>query len=105
MRVLVVITTGAQARDCALALKEMPLDVGHISGASHTSSLIVLFCADREVVETMLPYMSAEFGNPSSAHYFGRRTKAGIEQARRAVAGLLGCQASEVSVFAVSCCN
>ena len=35
-----------------------------------------------EVLEAMLPYLGAEtFGNPSSAHRFGRAAKAGIETA------------------------
>src|SRR3972149_5139107 len=37
-----------------------------------------------EVLEAMLPYLgSTSFGNPSSAHRFGRAARAGLEQARR----------------------
>ena len=43
-----------------------------------------------EVVEAMLPYMRDHFGNPSSTHQFGRRTKTAIEQSRRQIAGQLG---------------
>ena len=40
-----------------------------------------------EVLEAMLPYLTNQaFGNPSSAHRFGRAARAGIEQARREVA-------------------
>src|SRR3970040_2149214 len=40
-----------------------------------------------EVLEAMLPYLGKEaFGNPSSAHRFGRAARAGIEEAKRAVA-------------------
>ena len=36
-----------------------------------------------EVLEAMLPYLTNQaFGNPSSAHRFGRAARAGIEQAR-----------------------
>lgn len=42
-----------------------------------------------EVVDEMLPYMRDHFGNPSSTHHFGRRTKTAIEQARRRIAGHL----------------
>lgn len=42
-----------------------------------------------EVVDAMLPYMREHFGNPSSSHQFGRRTKTAIEQARRNIAGYL----------------
>ena len=43
-----------------------------------------------EVVDAMLPYMRDHFGNPSSTHAFGRRTKTAIEQARRRIATHLG---------------
>jgi cysteine desulfurase len=48
------------------------------------------------VLEAMLPYFAAEFGNPSSAHYFGRRASQAIEGARESVAALLGARPSEI---------
>src|SRR5258705_912146 len=46
-----------------------------------------------EVLEAMLPYLGKEaFGNPSSAHRFGRAARAGLEGARRAVAGAVGAE-------------
>jgi cysteine desulfurase len=48
------------------------------------------------VLEAMLPYLGAEFGNPSSAHRFGQRASRGIEAAREAVAALIGARASEI---------
>jgi cysteine desulfurase len=41
-----------------------------------------------EILEEMLPYLKDEFGNPSSLHYFGRRPKSAIEEARSKVADL-----------------
>lgn len=49
-----------------------------------------------EVVEEMLPYFHARFGNPSSIHWAGRRAKAAIEEAREKVARLVNCDPSEV---------
>jgi cysteine desulfurase len=49
-----------------------------------------------EVIEAMLPYMKEEFGNPSSTHYFGRRTKAAIETARKVVAKYINANPSEI---------
>src|SRR5687767_10452355 len=50
-----------------------------------------------EVMEAMLPYLTAQsFGNPSSAHRFGRAARAGIEQARRQVAEALGAEPNQV---------
>jgi cysteine desulfurase len=50
-----------------------------------------------EVLEAMLPYLGAEaFGNPSSAHKFGRTARAGLEQARREVAEAVGAEPNQV---------
>lgn len=49
-----------------------------------------------EVVEAMLPYLRDHFGNPSSGHVYGVRTKAAVNRAREQVAGLIGCDADEV---------
>lgn len=50
-----------------------------------------------EVLEAMLPYLGSEaFGNPSSAHRFGRAARAGIEEAKRAVAAAVGAEPNQV---------
>ena len=50
-----------------------------------------------EVLEAMLPYLGKEaFGNPSSAHRFGRAARAGLEEAKRAVAGAVGAEPNQV---------
>jgi cysteine desulfurase len=50
-----------------------------------------------EVLEAMLPYLTNHaFGNPSSAHRFGRAARAGIEQARREVAQAVGAEPNQV---------
>jgi len=51
---------------------------------------------DPRVLDEMLPYLKEKYGNPSSSHGFGVLCRAGIEQARERVAGLLGCEASEI---------
>src|SRR5213593_1011601 len=44
-----------------------------------------------EVLEAMLPYLGKDaFGNPSSAHRFGRAARAGVEEAKRTIAAALG---------------
>src|SRR5258706_14326098 len=49
-----------------------------------------------EVLEAMLPYLGKEaFGNPSSAHRFGRAARAGLEEAKRAVAGAVGAEPNQ----------
>jgi cysteine desulfurase len=49
-----------------------------------------------EVFEAMRPYFGECFGNASSIHHHGQETRAAVEDAREAVADLLGCNASEV---------
>jgi cysteine desulfurase len=50
-----------------------------------------------EVLEAMLPYLTEQaFGNPSSAHRYGRAARAGLEQARREVAGATGAEPNQV---------
>ena len=50
-----------------------------------------------EVLEAMLPYLGREaFGNPSSAHRFGRTARAGLEEAKRTIAECLGVEPGQV---------
>lgn len=49
-----------------------------------------------EVSESMLPYLTSAFGNPSSGHWAGAPAKEAVERARDQVASLLGCDPSEV---------
>jgi cysteine desulfurase len=51
---------------------------------------------DKEVLDAMLPYMTEHFGNPSSIHSYGRKTRAGIEGARKTIAKLLNVSPSEI---------
>ncbi|MDX2360276.1 MAG: cysteine desulfurase family protein [Crocinitomicaceae bacterium] len=45
-----------------------------------------------EVVEAMLPVLKDGFGNPSSAHSYGRKSKALLETSRRSIAKHLNCK-------------
>lgn len=49
-----------------------------------------------EVVAALTPYFTTSFGNPSSAHAGGQRTRAAVERARASLAALLGCAAKEI---------
>ena len=49
-----------------------------------------------EVLEAMLPFYGERFGNPSSAHRWGREARASLEAARERVAAALGAKRSEV---------
>lgn len=50
----------------------------------------------RAVLERMWPYLTEEFGNPSSTHEFGRQAALALKHARERVAQVLGCRAAEV---------
>ncbi len=49
-----------------------------------------------EVFEAMRPYFCDLYGNPSSMHTFGGQVGTKIREAREQVAGLLGCDPSEI---------
>ena len=51
---------------------------------------------DPRVLETMLPYFSGAFGNPSSIHSLGQETRAAVEEARHKIASLIGAQSEEI---------
>ena len=52
-----------------------------------------------EVADAMQPFLRESFGNPSSSHWFGRRSSEAIEAARTQVANLIGAQSRDI-VFA-----
>lgn len=52
-----------------------------------------------EVFEAMRPYLKDSYGNPSSAHAFGRRMRSATEKAREQVAELLGANDASEIVF------
>src|SRR3954470_1226151 len=49
-----------------------------------------------EVVEAMLPYLTEWYGNASSLHRFGQRSRQAIDEARGHVAKLVGCAETEL---------
>ena len=48
------------------------------------------------VIDRMTAVLRDEFGNPSSVHHFGQRTKALVDEARSAVSALIGADPTEV---------
>ena len=51
---------------------------------------------DDQVLEAMLPFMREDYGNPSSIHAFGRKTRSAIEVARKTVSKLLNVSPAEI---------
>ena len=50
-----------------------------------------------EVVEAMLPFLTEWYGNASSVHRFGQRSRQAIDEARSQVASLIGCDDAELA--------
>ena len=51
---------------------------------------------DPLVLETMMPFLTNKFGNPSSIYSYGRETRTAIEQARKSVAKILNAHPAEI---------
>ena len=50
----------------------------------------------KEVADAMRPYLDEYFGNPSSLHSYGVKTKLAVENARTQLAKLINCETSEI---------
>jgi len=51
---------------------------------------------DPRVADAMIPYLREHFGNPSSSHVLGQRTRAAVENARRQAAAFLGTEPDNI---------
>jgi len=51
---------------------------------------------DPQVLEAMMPYLTDNFGNPSSIYSYGRESRLGIENARKTVAKILNAHPAEI---------
>lgn len=51
---------------------------------------------DEEVIKAMLPYLSENYGNPSSIYRLGRENRKAVEDAREKVAKALNCEPNEI---------
>ena len=49
-----------------------------------------------EVVESMVPFLSENYGNPSSMHALGQQAKAALDRAREQVAALINAEPREI---------
>lgn len=58
---------------------------------------------DEEVLDTMLPYLSQQYGNPSSIYSFGKDVKDEITKSKQKIAKLLN--ASEDEIIFTSCAS
>ncbi|MCG5525531.1 cysteine desulfurase NifS [Ectothiorhodospira haloalkaliphila] len=56
-------------------------------------------CVDPQVVEAMLPFLTEQFGNPSSMHSFGDQVGRALKQAREQVQALVGAEHASEIIF------
>jgi cysteine desulfurase len=64
----------------------------HLIYLDHAASTPVL----HEIINEMIPYLGDLYGNPSSIHTYGIKSKIAIQTARRRVASLIGAKPSEI---------
>jgi cysteine desulfurase len=64
----------------------------HLIYLDHAASTPVL----HEIINEMIPYLGDLYGNPSSIHTYGIKSKIAIQTARRRVAFLIGAKPSEI---------
>lgn len=94
--------TGWLSVRLGLSVAEPTLGIGSPlpRAAEHGSCIYLDYQATtpiwREVAEAASPFLSTHWGNPSSAHAFGRPCAAAICAARAAVAALIGAQPNEI---------
>ena len=50
----------------------------------------------REALDAMLPWLTTQYGNASGGHRVARNARRAVDEAREAVAGVLGCEPGEV---------
>lgn len=51
-----------------------------------------------DVLDSMLPYLKEQYGNPSSIHRYGRLSRKAIEKARKQIASLINADPSEILI-------
>lgn len=51
---------------------------------------------DPSVLEAMMPFLTEEYGNPSSAYALGRRAHEALDRSRVQVSALIGCNPNEI---------
>lgn len=50
----------------------------------------------KDALEAMMPYLTTDYGNPSTVYSYGQRAKAAVERSRRAIAATIGAKPSEI---------
>ena len=51
-----------------------------------------------DVLNSMLPFLKEQYGNPSSIHRYGRLTRKAIHKARKQIASLINADPAEILI-------
>ncbi len=51
---------------------------------------------DPAVLEAMMPFLTEQFGNPSSIHFYGQQARSAVDKARHQVASLINSRPNEI---------
>ena len=81
--------SGPEVFDSRILRMSTPDKIVYMDHASTTS-------VRPEVLEAMLPYFGASFGNPSSIYTLAQEARKAVDESRESVAGVLGARTSEV---------
>ena len=53
-------------------------------------------CVSKTAVDAMMPYLTTQYGNPSSLYAFAQEAKTALEDARKTVADIIGAEPKEI---------
>ena len=53
-------------------------------------------CVSQTALDAMMPYLTGQYGNPSSLYTFGQTAHEAVEDARKTVASCIGAQPREI---------
>lgn len=53
-------------------------------------------CVSKTALDAMMPYLTEQYGNPSSLYAFAQNAKEALENARKTVADIIGAQPKEI---------
>ena len=54
-------------------------------------------CVSKTALDAMMPYLTEQYGNPSSLYAFAQNAKEALENARKTVADIIGAQPKEIT--------
>src|ERR1041384_5382558 len=77
-------------RSCAGRVQSRRMDVVYLDNNATTRPA-------PEVIEAMLPYLTEWYGNASSLHRSGQRSRQALDEARGQLSQLIGCSESEIT--------